>query len=322
MKQGERLMNLKPTTFAAAALLALAGNAAQASLTFATSANGGTSSVAFVALDNAGSISYTADLGVFMQDFMPLISGNTAAAGGISAAGTTAIWNLRNNTYTLNGVSTSLGSQAPAWSSNLTSFLTAAGAGSYQWGVVAGETISGNQGPGNVVRGLNLMFTSGSVVDYDTSNASGVSGIAVAGGAGQVTEFFATSNTAGGNTHSAGRAGSNTATSGTAFLGTSMVLNGTGNFSQQFGNNNYMQNPGDVSYFSFAQSNGPAGVSLSTFGAALGIGQDPALPATWRWDEVTGNLTYTVPVPEASTTAMLLGGLAAMGIALRRRVQR
>ena len=312
-------MTRKPIAIAAA-LLALAGTSAQAALTFSNVANGGSSSVAFVALDNAGTISYTADLGVFMQDFMPLVSGNTAGAGGISTAGTVAVWNLRNNTYTLNGVTTSLGSQAPAWSSNLTSFLTAASAGSYQWGVVAGEGISGNQGAGNVIRGQNLMFTSGSVIDYDVSNASGINGAAINGGQGQVTEFFAASNTAAGNTHGAGRAGSNTASSGTAFLGTSMVLNGTGNFSQQFGNNNYMQNPGDVSYFSFVQQQ--AGVRFYTFGSAIGLGEDPVLPATWRWDETSGNLTYTVPVPEASTTAMLLAGLAAMAFAVRRRSAR
>ncbi len=318
-------MKLKTTTLALAALLALGAGTANAALTFANTANGGTASVSFVAIDNAGTISYAADLGVFMQNFMPAALGNTAVGGAISEPGTVAVWNLRNNTYTLNGVATSLGTQTPAWSGNLTSFLSAAGTGSYQWGVVSGEGISGPQTGTNVIRGQNLMFTSGTVVDYDTSNESGVNGAAVNSGAGQVSQFYAASNTAAGNTHSAGRAGSNTATSGTAFLGTSMVNNGIGNFSQQFGNNNYLQAPDAVSYFSFvqqgAQTNTP-GQTFYTFGAAIGINQDPGRPATWAWDELSGNLTYTVPVPEASTTTMLLGGLAAMALALRRRVQR
>jgi len=305
----------------AAAVLVLASTGARAALTLTSANGGGNSSVAFVAIDNAGTISYAADLSVRMADFLPLLSGNTFAAGALSVPGTSAIFNLRNNTYTLNG-SVQTFANAPAWSGNLTSFLNTAGSGSYQWGVVAGDGVTGVASATNAVRGQNLLFTSGTVVDYDTSNDSGTNAAAVNSGQGQVNEFFAASNSQAGNTHSAGRAGSNTATSGTAFLGTSMVNNGIGNFSQQFGNNNYLVNPGDQSYFSWVQNFAPPSTTFATLGATVGFGADPARPAVWTWNEVTGDLTYTVPVPEASTTFMLLAGLGAMGLVVRRRSPR
>jgi hypothetical protein len=72
-----------------------------------------------------------------------------------------------------------------------------------------------------------------------------------------------------------------------------------------------------VSYFSWVSINGPS--TTATLGATLGIGADPSLPATWTWNDATGALTYTVPVPEPGTYAMFLAGVAAMSLVVRRR---
>jgi hypothetical protein len=298
------------------AVLALAAvPAAHATLKLPNATSNGNSSVAFVAIDTSGTISYTADLGVVMADFLPLIAGQTFAQGALSSGGTTAVFNLYNNSYSLNGVAQS-GSYS--WAGNLNSFLnnSSVTGGNYQWGIIAGDSVQGAASSTNVARNLNILFSSGTVVDYDNSNDSGINPAAVSGAGGQITQFFATSNTAAGNTHAAGTAGSNTATSGTPFLGTSMAQ-GIGNFSQQFGNNNFLVNPGDTSYFSWVYVNGPS--TTATLGNTLGIGADPAQPATWTWNAATGDLTYTVPVPEPGTYAMLVAGLAAMSLVVRRR---
>lgn len=45
----------------------------------------------------------------------------------------------------------------------------------------------------------------------------------------------------------------------------------------------------------------------------------PAFYATFSFDQAAGTLTYTVPVPEADTYAMLLAGLGMIGLMARRR---
>lgn len=333
-------MSYKFTAIAAASVLALVATpSARAALTGTGSWPGeiGNSSVVFVAIDlnytdseGGGTISYTADLGQVITDFMPQVENWTSSAGALSTPGTVARFNLLSNTVTVNGEAVAGDFQ---WSGALSTFLGNASvqANGYAWGVVAGDMVSGDPSATNTIRGQNLFWSSGSVVDYDNSGGSGIHGGSVSDGASHLGDFFINSNGLG--TQLPGVHGANTATGGSAaFLGIpGSGISGyfQGNFGQQFGANTFLNYVGDTSYFSWARANGGAGFqqpytqtlggSSLIHGEPFGDPPDYSDATTWFWDAATGDLVYTVPVPEASTTTMMVLGLGAMALALRGR---
>lgn len=309
-------MNLRLNAMAAAlALLSVGGAHANLSTSLQ---NGGNSSAAFVAITNDGTLSLTVDLGVSLASFLPAAgtqgvpAGFTFAAGALSAPGTVATWNLAANTFSVNGTAQA---GTNSWSTIASSFFAAApAAGGYRWGVVAADGLSGAASASNVVRGQSLMFT-GINVDYDNSNDTGISPLSIGDGAGNISTFFATSNTAAGGTHTASVRGANTANSGDAFLGTTLA-NGIGNFGGNFGTNDFLVEPTTVSRFTWATT-ATLPVSVYSIGNTYSLGADAGTPATFSWDAATSSLVYAVPEP--GTYALMLMGLAGLGLLARRR---
>lgn len=311
-------MNLRLNALAAALAL-VAASGAQATLRF-SSQDGGNSSAAFVAMTNDGSLSLAVNLGVSLASFLPAAgtqgvpAGFTFAAGALSAPNTVAAWSLGANSFSINGVAQS---GTNNWNSVLSSFLAAApAAGGYKWGVVAGDALTGSTvSAGNVVRGQSILFT-GRNVDYDTSFDSGISSTSIGDASTNVTNLFAASNTAPGATHAAGVRGANTATAGEAFLGQTMANGGIGGFGTTFGTNDFLIAPNEVSRFTWATTASlPA--RIYSIGNTYALGADADVPATFTWDEASRTLVYAVPEP--GTYALMLMGLAGLGLLARRR---
>jgi PEP-CTERM motif len=310
-------MKLKLNLIAVAVALA-AASSAQATLSLASNQQGGTgnSSAVFVAIDNALSTSLTVDLGVTFASFLNA-PGFTSAVGSLAnPAGVTAQWNLKNNTYTLNGAAVT-GNYV--WDTRVNSFLTTVGS-NYKWGVFAADTVSSQTISGtNTIVGQNLIYTTNSFNPDNSEtgvNASLLNNAAVA-----VNEFLAASNTRG--SQIAGSTGANIETGGTQFLGTGLASTGVGDFGN-ITSADFLNVPGGTSFFQWAGS-AAAGQPVNVFsmGAPNVLGAAASNQSTWTWDQSAGVLTYTVaPVPEPGTYAMLIAGLLAVGFMARRRAQR
>jgi hypothetical protein len=304
-----------PRNSVALALALLAASAAHANL---TTSLGGNSSAAFVAITNDGTLSLTVDLGVTLASFLPAAgtqgvpAAATFSAGLLSAPSTVAQWNFGANTFTVNGVAQS---GTNNWTAATSSFFTAAaGAGGYKWGVIAADGLSGAASGSSPVRGQNILFT-GVSVDFDNNVATGIGSPSIGDAAGNVSTFFATSNSASGGTHAAGVSGANTAVSGDAFLGTTLAQ-GVGNFGVTFGNNDFLVDPTTVSRFTWA-STATNPTSIYSIGNTYALGADAAIPATFSWNAATNTLVYAVPEP--GTYALMLVGLAGLGFLASRR---
>jgi len=116
------------------ALAALAASgAAQASLDLPSGYNG---SVAFIAYDNTGASksSVFVDLGFNIYDFAPAVNlsnGQTLTEGLLAKKNTSVVWDFNNNTITLNGTVRSVTNNFSA----VASFLSTADASDVRWGI-------------------------------------------------------------------------------------------------------------------------------------------------------------------------------------------
>jgi len=209
---------------------------------------------------------------------------NTFQAPLVTGLGYTQTWDLAGNA-----------DYAAAWSS----FLSVANLNSTatNWGVFAGDT----SGSGAGSRGLITTFASGSALMTQSQLNTGVSNL---------ENYFAANNALG--THTTAANGASSAISGQAFAesaayGTGKKINNQGNLIALKGFDTTM----DIVNLKYVGTALLANNSVTTYGNQYGN-------ATFGLTSA-GVLTYTAPVPEADTYAMLLAGLGLMGFIARRR---
>lgn len=300
-------MQVKFNSVALAALLALAGGASHAAITNAATAPG-SSSVLFVAWDNAKTTSLTVDLGVNLTDFLGAAS-FTSGAGALS--GSQSQWSFGSDSRTVNGQAVA---GDYAWSGEFNNFLSAIGGGAYQWGVVAADNVTGAISANNAVQNRTVLSTG----TPSQANITGLTSSNSLSTAPANFNAFAISSTALG-THATNAEGANTATSGGAYLGTVMK----GNFASLPWS--YLSDVGATTNLFLTQQFGnPVVYQLGqggTFGTVDTLLSQGA--TTVSFNGTTLSINAVTPVPEPSTIAMMLAGLGLVGsIARRRRTAR
>jgi hypothetical protein len=293
-----------------AAVLALTAMSAQANLTLPSTGN---SSIAFVAMDGtnvgagiAPAQSLTIDLGYTLLDFLPLITGVTLSAGSLSAQGTTVVWDFVNNTRSLNGVADS---GTFAWSTPYSTYAGAIQNGS-SWGVIGGDTVSG--AASGTTPANQTTFSTGNPTTANMVGFTGSSQVSTA--VGNLGNFFAANNFSG--TNQVGQIGGNVATTGTGFLASTM--GDTFGAGSGYNNLRYLTQ-GSTNFITFVRQQSNS--TVYQLGLPTSLDQVSANPASFTFDATAGTLTYVMPVPEPGTYAMLIAGLGAIGLMVRRRTQ-
>lgn len=288
-------MKFKLKVMVAAVAFAAAGTAS-AALDLLSSQNG---SLVFVGLDSVGSpISTFIDLNYNLNQFLPTSVINTP--------NTTIQWNFRTNSLSLNGVA-----QAGtfAWSDPFASFAATAQNTDVRWAVISGDSVSGQRyiTTGNPTQGqLNLLTL---------SLASGMAG---------VNNLYAANSALpgpGSTLNAMGvDAGAATATSGNPYVGGTLF----GTEGRWISNLPWTSfaNAGASNNFQFInvfpRTPGSIFPTTTTYGLPDVDNVVPTgLVAQFSYDD--GVLTWTTPVPEPSTYAMLFAGLAGLGFMVRRR---
>lgn len=301
---------MKLQHIAAAVALAAAGTANAAIDNFTT----GNGSLFLVAYDNAGgSFTQTAslfDLGFNLNDIAGVTgNGTNGALGSLAQAGTTVVWNFNTNSVTVNGTLQSIGNNA--WSENFAKLVQYSDAGQIKWTVGAGDN-TGILGDARYL--LTGQPTAAQLTNQNGSNSANLSGTNTLFGATITSK--GTLNTAdnGGWTFAAQVDGAATATNGyvidsTIFgtnwktrnlLGNAIVLDGAQQnlwLADASGAEKRVGDLGEVA---------PGFLNNST---------------TLVFNAAAGTLTMSTPaaVPEPSSYALALVGLALAGVAARRR---
>jgi PEP-CTERM motif len=284
----------------AAAMALIATGAANAAI-----ATGGNGSLVLIAYDKnpTGSFNNVAgvfDLGVTLDDMVGATGNGTALATGLHTSNLS--WDLDSNTFSINGVaSTAYGanSWAAAWAT-LTANVDAA---NFSYVVTAFDTV----GFGAAVRSI-VTGKVDSTANFNTTQA--VSMNAIAGG--KANDIFAPLVNKGTNATVANGAYTFTTADGAATRANGYAMAGDG-FGNEWRSNNVLQGETLV-----GNTTGLYVVDGAAKKLRLGAGTPGnGLVAL---DVATGTLSYTVTaVPEPTTYALVIAGLAVCGFAARRR---
>nr|WP_315198217.1 PEP-CTERM sorting domain-containing protein [uncultured Aquabacterium sp.] len=301
---------MKLQHIAAAVALAAAGTANAAIDNFAT----GNGSFFLVAYDITGAKNASLfDLGFNLSDFAGTGTGATAANGTLAAAGTKVVWDLANNTVSVNGSIQNTG--VNAWSAALSKLVGNADAGDIRYIVGAGDSVGSPQNQRFLLTGTAT-----------TTNQNATNSAALI----QSDSLFSNTITSKGTLNQAGidngawtfaEALDGSATAGNGYIFDSTIFSANWKAKNNLTNNTALNGAKQNLWL------------VQAAGAELAITSDPAIAApdnsanllsnrgTLVFSAQAGTLTWETPsaVPEPSTYALALVGLALAGVAARRR---
>jgi len=285
--------------FRALALAAatLAAGGAQAAIELGTSATQGNSSVLFVALDSNSNIALTVDLGLSMSYFTNSTNWVTELQSGIKT------WNFATNTASEASIT------GNSWSTAYNTFKATQSGNDFTWGVIAVDAVSGTSvTASNAIVGRGMLATGNATqAEMLAASTSGPTGTALS----NFGLFAASVNNFGTHLAAANGAATTDAANGDAWLPNRMG----GNFGGQL-TWNYLVANGATSTFQWQQQV-VANPVVIQFGLSNATDSLAATPVFWTFDIATDTLVLAVPEP--STYAMLVAGLAAVGFMARRR---
>lgn len=285
----------------AAALALVAAGAANAAVQSGTNGDG---SLFLIAFDkqNGTTTSGFFDLGYTLNSFASATgNGSSTTLGALAAPNTTVVWNFLSNTISLNGGQvTTLGTND--WSASFTKLLANSDAAELQWAVGANDTVGFGASRRSLISG-SVDASAADLLAQNTANNTNLGQITTTNSIFTPLANKGTIDSADNGAFTFTAADGDASTKADGY-----VVAGNG-FADNWRNANKI---GGTKYAN--EENGLWLVDGGTAGADQLLGR-------LIFNTATGTLTYTnVPsVPEPSTYAMALMGLAVAGLMARRR---
>lgn len=280
----------------AAALALLAAGTANAAI-----ATGGNGSLVMIAYDKTGGTTTAGvfDLGLTMDDLIGAAGNGSGAAAG-SLAGSYIQWNFLENTINIDGVTTtSYGNND--WTSAFSTLLANSDAADLQFVVTAFDTVGVGANKRTLATGV--LNPTSRQLNNTSAQASDIAKVA----GGQTNDIFTPIQNEGTNGTADNGAYTFTEADGAATRANGYAMAGDG-FGNNWRGNNLL--------------NGETFAGTQTGLWILDGARNEKLLGTLDFNAATGTLTYNIalaPIPEPSTYAMLIAGLALTGFVARRR---